>query len=177
MKFKKGSAEAKRFMAKLRAQRGKKKKLSGEKESEAIHKYLRDRNQRLTHGYHTQPNNTLVAEKQKAKEYRSRIKKAYKKVKAYKEPKKSKLSGVHKDTQSHNVKISVLSGDMYSVRDRIEKELQRAINQLEILKHKKRNREQLDSFSKGLFKKYPKYIKSLKAQLRAQNSLITQNLK
>ena len=81
MKLKKGSAEAKRFMAKIRAMRsGTKKKPTKKKATKKIGatKFFEARRLRA-------------------------------KLKAKKN--KSKISGVHKDTKSHNVKISVVSGD------------------------------------------------------------------
>lgn len=81
----KGSKAAKAFMAKIRAKKSPKKsakKVSGVKESAKLKKELAAKKLRLPHGYET-------------------IKRTRK---------KKKLSGVHKDTKSHNVKISVMSG-------------------------------------------------------------------
>jgi len=89
--FVKGSKEAKAFMAKLRAKR--KAKVSGEKESTAIKNYLEDRNQRLTHGYHTQPDISAGARKLKAKQYKKHVLKEASKLKKQKPFKARKLSG------------------------------------------------------------------------------------
>jgi hypothetical protein len=81
----KGSKAAKAFMAKIRAKKAPKKsakKVSGVKESAKLKKELAAKKLRLPHGYET-------------------IKRTRK---------KKKLSGIHKDTKSHNVKISVMSG-------------------------------------------------------------------
>ena len=99
MKFKKGSKEAKAFMAKLRASRGKK-KVSGI--MPVFNPYLPDN------------------------DYSKRIKTAVKKATAKKKAtKKTKVSGskkktvkrskakakdIHSDVKSHNVKVSVMSG-------------------------------------------------------------------
>jgi len=90
-RFVKGSPEAKAFMAKLRAKRSK--KLSGDKETSEIRKYLKDRNQRLTHGYHTQVNERESANKLREKQLKAQT---IKKAKAYKKQKPfkaHKLSG------------------------------------------------------------------------------------
>lgn len=89
--FVKGSKEAKAFMAKLRAKR--KAKVSGEKETTAIRNYLEDRNQRLTHGYHTQPNITESAKKLRAKQHKKAVIKEASKLKKQKPFKPRKLSG------------------------------------------------------------------------------------
>ena len=99
------------------------------------------------------------------------------KVKA-KKPKRT--SEMHTDTKSHNVNIRVVSGigaSMYSVRDNLEKEIQRAVYQLEILKGKKKAGLLNDPFDKKLLIRYPGYIQNLKKQLREQNKLITSNLR
>jgi len=78
-KLKKGSKEAKDFMAKIRAKKRKapkKRKVSGAKESKELRKELAKKRIRLPHGYET------------AK--RSR-----------------KVSGVHNDTKSHNYRINI----------------------------------------------------------------------
>lgn len=53
MKLKKGSLEAKRFMAKIRAKKKPVKKISGIKESNKLKKELKAKKLRLTHGYTT----------------------------------------------------------------------------------------------------------------------------
>jgi hypothetical protein len=53
MKLKKGSPEAKRFMAKIRAKKKPVKKISGIKESNKLKKDLKAKKLRLTHGYTT----------------------------------------------------------------------------------------------------------------------------
>jgi hypothetical protein len=53
MKLKKGSPEAKRFMAKIRAKKKPVKKISGIKESNKLKKELKAKKLRLTHGYTT----------------------------------------------------------------------------------------------------------------------------
>lgn len=89
----KGSKAAKSFMAKIRAKKAPKKsakKVSGVKESAKLKKELAAKKLRLPHGYET-------------------IKRTRK---------KKKLSGIHKDTKSHNVKISVMSGITTLIKDR-----------------------------------------------------------
>jgi hypothetical protein len=89
----KGSKAAKAFMAKIRAKKAPKKsakKVSGVKESAKLKKELAAKKLRLPHGYET-------------------IKRTRK---------KKKLSGIHKDTKSHNVKISVISGITTLIKDR-----------------------------------------------------------
>lgn len=89
----KGSKAAKAFMAKIRAKKAPKKsakKVSGVKESAKLKKELAAKKLRLPHGYET-------------------IKRTRK---------KKKLSGIHKDTKSHNVKISVMSGITTLIKDR-----------------------------------------------------------
>lgn len=201
MKFKKGSAEAKKFMAKLRAKRKKNipdrkykkihlefepiKKLSGEEESKAIYNYLQDRNQRLTHGYHTQPNITEEAKKSREKQYRSQIKKEYKKVKAYKEPKKRKLSGVHTDTKSHNLKVNFFSGagaicgDLYKELEYLYTDENWLIRQVTNLQNK------IKSAKSPLIKKGLKMalsiakqsLKNKQRRIREQKALIKKSLK
>lgn len=81
----KGSKAVKEYMSKIIAKKSPKKsvkKVSGVKESAKLKKELAAKKLRLPHGYET-------------------IKRT-RKVK--------KLSGIHKDNKSHNVKISVMSG-------------------------------------------------------------------
>lgn len=67
-----------------------KKKISGAKESAALKKELTKKKIRLPHGYETVK--------------RTRVKK--------------KISGIHKDTKSHNVRINVLSGIKLSLDEK-----------------------------------------------------------
>jgi hypothetical protein len=86
MKLKKGSAAAKAFMAKIRAKR---KKVSGVKETNKIKKAAKKLKVTLPHGYATTKGKVRV----------SGVKKAA-----------TKRASLHKDTASHNVRISVVSG-------------------------------------------------------------------
>lgn len=88
----KGSKEAKLFMAKIRAKKGPAKKAAKKIGSVAESKKIKKE---------------LAAKK-------IRLVHGYKTVK-----RKRKLSGIHKDTKSHNVKISVLSGPAFKDPDSV----------------------------------------------------------
>lgn len=92
--------------------------------------------------------------------------------------KKAPAGSSHKDTKSHNVNIRVVSGvnNMYTVRDRIEKEIKYQLAMVDSFKLKKKNKTITPAEQKRLLY-LPKYIKSLKTQLREQNKHITQSLK
>jgi len=92
MKLKKGSAAAKAYMAKIRAKR---KKVSGVKETNKIKKTAKKLKVTLPHGYATTKGKVRV----------SGVKKAA-----------TKRASLHKDTASHNVRISVVSGVWYSLK-------------------------------------------------------------
>lgn len=91
----KGSKEAKLFMAKIRAKKGPAKKAAKKIGSVAESKKL----------------------KKELKAKKVRLVHGYETVK-----RKRKLSGIHKDTKSHNVKISVMSGlnkdNLEAIKDR-----------------------------------------------------------
>lgn len=92
--------------------------------------------------------------------------------------KKAPERSSHKDTKSHNVNIRVVSGvtNMYTVRDRIEEEIRYQLAMVDSFKLKKKNKTITPEEQKRLLY-LPKYIKSLKTQLREQNKHITQSLK
>jgi hypothetical protein len=90
MKLVKGSAAAKAYMAKIRAKR---KKISGVKETNKIKKAAKKLKVTLPHGYATSKGKVRV----------SGVKKAAK-----------KRASSHKDTKSHNVRISVMSGNIFN---------------------------------------------------------------
>jgi len=180
--FVKGSKEAKAFMAKLRAKR--KAKVSGEKESTAIKNYLEDRNQRLTHGYHTQPDISAGARKLKAKQYKKHVLKEASKLKKQKPFKARKLSGIHKDTKSHNVKINVLSGAVCGV-DKNKfindlKDIENSIQKLQnsILKNKETAKlfPYKTAFWRAHFKKKNKEIAYMINSLKRAKNLIKKNI-
>lgn len=90
----------------------------------------------------------------------------------------------HKDTKSHNVNIRVVSGVILErsiiQRNNLEKDLNNALNQLEILKMKvkeeKTNKNyKMEAFHRKLLVRYPKYIQSLKKQIRDVNKIILSN--
>ena len=94
-------------------------------------------------------------------------KKAAKKKAAPKKKAVSRNYGSHKDTASHNVRISVVSGiDNKNLQNLnyLVKELERAGRQLYELKlHKKEKK--IAPYGITLLKRYPGYIKSLKKQI------------
>jgi len=104
-------------------------------------------------------------------------KKSATKVKA----KKGKSTEMHTDTKSHNVNIRVISGfsgNIYSVRDNIEKDIKNYNYSIERIKsslpsmtigEKKR--------AKAIIKSFKSIISKLKIQLREQNALIKMTLK
>lgn len=104
-------------------------------------------------------------------------KKSATKVKA----KKGKSTEMHTDTKSHNVNIRVISGfsgNIYSVRDNIEKDIKNYNYSIERIKNslpsmtsgeKKR--------AKAIIKSFKSIISKLKIQLREQNALIKMTLK
>lgn len=135
-KFKKGSQEAKAYMAKIRNMK-KGSKIGAVKSKPATKK--------------STPKNTL-----------------------------------HKDTKSHNVNIRVMSGISNErpiiTRNALERDLENALKQFENLKALKRDEQKnknftMDPFNKRMLLRYPKYIASLKKQIRDQNKLILQNFK
>jgi hypothetical protein len=94
-------------------------------------------------------------------------------------PAKRKAAPVtrHTDRGSHNVRIKVVSGvDMYTVRDRLEKQIQEHIEFVEYLKSLKKNKTITTDELKAIPRQIA-YVKKLKAQLREQNKFINQSLR
>lgn len=99
---------------------------------------------------------------------------------------KPKTTELHKDSKSHNVNVRIVSGISNErpiiTRNALESDLEKALDQYEILKRQKREEQKnknykMDPFNKKLLLRYPKYIASLKKQIRDQNKLILQNFK
>ena len=72
--------------------------------------------------------------------------------------------------------LTGLGASMYDIRDRIEKELNNALSNFNTLKFHKKSLGK-NFTNEALLKKYPKYIASLKKQLREQNKVINSNLR
>ena len=104
-------------------------------------------------------------------------KKSATKVKA----KKGKSTEMHTDTKSHNVNIRVVSGiegNMYSVRDSIEKDIKNYNDAILRIKNSLPGMTSVEKTrAKIIIKKFKGYISILKDQLRTQNALIRMNLK
>lgn len=147
-RFKKGSVEAKKYMASIRKKKATTKKAVTKK----------------------------VTKKAVAKKNSSTV--------GAKKPIKKAVSKLHKDTKSHNVNIKIVSGTIAQKsivqRNHLERDLNNAINQLEILKRKAKEEKtnknyKMEAFHKRLLVKYPKYIQSLKKQIRDVNKIILAN--
>ena len=108
MKLKKGSVEAKRYMAKIRAMKSGTNKKATKTKSLGATKYVEKNETKKT-----KPKRTIKIERDTFGQF--------KKFKT--------LSGVHKDTKSHNVRINVLSGVDYL------NEINHCINKID--RHKK----------------------------------------
>jgi len=108
-----------------------------------------------------------VKKKAAPKKKTAKKKAASKKKAAPKKKAVSRNYGSHKDTASHNVRISVVSGiDNKNLQNLnyLVKELERAGRQLYELKlHKKEKK--IAPYGITLLKRYPGYIKSLKKQI------------
>lgn len=109
MKLKKGSAEAKRFMAKIRAMKSGAKKKAPKKIGAT--KFFENNKETKS----SKPKRNISVERRSDGTFKKfddsvlQARRLKAKLKAKKN--KSKISGVHKDTKSHNVKISVMSGN------------------------------------------------------------------
>jgi hypothetical protein len=129
-------------------------KISGAKESKQLKKDLAAKKLRLPHGYETIK--------------RTRVKK--------------KISGIHKDTKSHNVKISVMSGvnDLQKLRDITENKITQTI-----LINNELNFEIKNGFYTGQYLKDAKlslaknkiHLQFLKFTLKKLNDRILKNIK
>jgi len=95
--------------------------------------------------------------------------------------KPGKLTGTHKDTKSHNVNIRVVSGfsgNMYSVRDNIERDIKSYNDAILRIKNSLPGMTSIEKTrAKIVIKKFKNIITKLKKQLSEQNSLIRLNLK
>lgn len=110
-------------------------------------------------------------------------KKPTKKAPAKKVAKKT-IAKKHTDTKSHNISIKVgnigNAGNMYKVRDMLEKDVQYLVKTIETIKASLNNPD-ISKFSKSEYKKNLPRLKQVlmqtKRQLRQQNSLISKALK
>jgi hypothetical protein len=127
MKLKKGSAEAKRFMAKIRAMRtGTKTKTTKKAPKKIGATKFFDANLETKS---SKPKRSISVERRSNGTFKKfddsvlQARRLRAKLKAKKN--KSKISGVHKDTKSHNVRISVVSGiqDLINERNTFERML------------------------------------------------------
>jgi len=192
MKLKKGSIEAKRFMAKIRAMKsGTKKKATKKKATKKIgatkffEAELETKSSKPKRNISVTRNGNGTFKKFNDKILEARRLRA--KLRAKKN--KSKISGIHKDTKSHNVKINVMSGDK-NVLLNLAKERDSLIF---VIGKIERNINYLRGDLKWIGKsksyeaeiKHKKYdikrglddLKELKPQLKKINSLIQKELK
>jgi hypothetical protein len=95
--------------------------------------------------------------------------------------KKSRSTEMHTDTKSHNVNIRVMSGfagNMYNVRDNIEKDIKSYNDSILRIKNSLPGMTSVEKTrAKIVIKNFKNIITKLKNQLREQNSLIRLNLK
>jgi hypothetical protein len=96
--------------------------------------------------------------------------------------KSKKTSEMHTDTKSHNVRISVMSGNpegnIYKVRDQLEKDIVFFQNQISNWKKENINNNSFVSkIAKSKILQFKKVIFGLKKQLKEQNKLINSLLK
>lgn len=92
-----------------------------------------------------------------------------------------RTSEMHTDTKSHNVNIRVMSGfagNMYNVRDNIEKDIKSYNDSILRIKNSLPGMTSVEKTrAKIVIKNFKNIITKLKNQLREQNSLIRLNLK
>lgn len=86
-------------------------------------------------------------------------------------------TGTFKGMQKVSGTVHTIGGvSMYTIRDQMERDLKDSVKQLALLKQLKKEKK---LFGAGLtmLRNYPKYIATVKKQLREQNKLINQSLR